>query len=201
MQKLTVNRSIVFFFSFLITLFLFFVAGNLIFVEQPASMFTALDSIKFSAASNNKLQVDNDNATSQVINTEKTKGRNSPSASQNISETVPSKLHYSSNEKDTKQLSIFTLEGDYFPLFKLKPDYPSHALEKGREGVCLVNYTIETNGKVRNVTAVDSECDVWFRKASIDAAKLFVYKPRVKNGMSVKVENVRNKFVFKILEK
>ena len=201
MQTLKANRSIVFFFSFLITLFLFFVAGNLIFIEQPASMFTALDSIKFSEINNNKLQVDNDKTTNQVINTEKTTGRNSPSASRNTSETVPSKLRYSSNEKDTKRLSIFTLEGDYFPLFKLKPDYPSHALEKGREGVCLVNYTIEANGKVGNVTAVDSKCDVWFRKASIDAAKLFVYKPRVKNGISVKVENVRNKFVFKILEK
>ena len=201
MMKFKKNKAYILTISFLITSFLFFVAGNLIFVQQPTSTFTTLDSIKFSKISNNKPQIDNNNSTSRATNSEKPEDNKKFNAPINSQKDVPSKLNYSSNKKDTKRESILTLEGDYFALFKLKPDYPPHALKKELEGVCLVSYTIETNGTVKDVSAVESECDDWFRKASIEAAKSFVYKPRVKNGVSVEVENIRNKFVFKILEK
>ena len=32
------------------------------------------------------------------------------------------------------------------------------------------------------------------------AAKSFIYKPRIKNGKPQRVEQVRNKFVYKIIE-
>lgn len=201
MRSFKINKIVILVISSLITSFLFFIAGNLIFVEQRASTFTTFDKIKFSKIDNNESQLYRNDASSQAINTEKIEDEKISNARKNFRESAPLRLSYSSNKKAVIRDSMLTLEGDYFPLFKLKPDYPPRALEKGREGFCLVNYTIEPNGTVRDVAAVDSDCDAWFRRASINAAKSFIYKPRVKNGVPLKVKNVRNKFVFKILEK
>ena len=186
--------------SSLITLFLFLIAGNLISVKQPGLTFININSINFSRASGVKPEIKNNSPVKQPINSEKTGSKNNLNSSYPLYKTTPSEFYYNPNEKTANQKTLLSLEGDYFPLFKLKPDYPLHALAKGREGVCLVNYTINTDGTVDDISVVEAECDSLFRNTSIDAAKSFVYKPRIKNGIPQEVQNVRNKFVFRILK-
>ena len=169
-------------------------------VEQPGLTFININSINFSQASGDKSEIKNNSPVKQPINSEKTESKNNLNSSYPLYKTTPSEFYYYPNEKIANQKTLLSLEGDYFPLFKLKPDYPLHALAKGREGVCLVNYTINTNGTVDDISVVEAECDSLFRNTSIQAAKSFVYKPRIKNGMPLKVQNVRNKFVFRILK-
>ena len=194
------RNSFILLMSSLITLFLFLIAGNLISVEQPALTFININSINFSQATGGKSEIKNNIPAKQPINPVKTGSKNDLNSSYSHSKTTPSKFYHYPNEKIANQKTILSLEGDYFPLFKLKPDYPSHALARGREGVCLVNYTINTDGTVDDISVVESECDPLFRNTSIQAAKSFVYKPRIKNGMPLEVQNVRNKFVFRILK-
>ena len=194
------RKSFILFMSSLITLFLFLIAGNLISVKQPGLTFVNINSINFSRASGDKPETKNNSPVKQPINSEKTGSKNNLNSSYPLYKTTPSKFYHYPNEKIANQKTILSLEGDYFPLFKLKPDYPSHALAKGREGVCLVNYTINTDGTVDDISVVEAECDSLFRNTSIQAAKSFVYKPRIKNGMPQEVQNVRNKFVFRILK-
>ena len=200
MSKLIKRNSFILSVSSLITLFLFLIAGNLISVEQPALTLININSINFSQAIGDKSEIKNNIPVKQPINSEKTESKNNLNSSYPLSKTTPSKFYHNPNEKITNQKTMLSLEGDYFPLFKLKPDYPSHALAKRREGVCLVNYTINTDGTVDDISVVESECDPLFRNTSIHAAKSFVYKPRIKNGMPQEVQNVRNKFVFRILK-
>lgn len=194
------RKTFILFMSSLITLFLFLIAGNLISVKQPGLTFININSINFSRASGDKPEIKNNSPVKQPINSEKTESKNNLNSSYPLYKTTPSEFYYNTNEKIANQKTLLSLEGDYFPLFKLKPDYPLHALAKGREGVCLVNYTINTNGTVDDISVIEAECDSLFRNTSIQAAKSFVYKPRIKNGMPQKVQNVRNKFVFRILK-
>lgn len=201
MSKLIKKNSVIFFTSSVITFFLFLTAGNLISLEQTTVILTNLDSISFSQAIGDKSEIKNNITSKQPLDTVKTSSKNNLNSSKPSPKTNPSEFYDNSNKKMINQKTMLSLEGDYFPLFKLKPDYPSHALAKGREGICLVNYTINTDGTVGDISVIESECDSLFRNASIHAAKSFVYKPRIKNGMPQEVQNVRNKFVFRILKK
>ena len=89
-------------------------------------------------------------------------------------------------------------DGNYFPRTKIPPIYPIHARNMGIEGFCTVKYTITKEGRVENVISLPGECRSLFRASSIEAAKKFLYKPRIVDGEPVKVENVKNKFIYKL---
>jgi len=64
-------------------------------------------------------------------------------------------------------------------------------------GDCLVRYTVTTAGTVKDVEVVKEQCPVVaFRRASIEAAKRFKYKPKVVDGEPVEVHGVSNMFHF-----
>lgn len=90
-------------------------------------------------------------------------------------------------------------EGDYLPIVKVAPMYPSRAASRGIEGTVLVEYTVTTNGTVKDVVVIESDpSSTIFHKASINAALKFKYKPRVVDGVAVEVPGVRNLFTFKL---
>jgi periplasmic protein TonB len=89
-------------------------------------------------------------------------------------------------------------EGDYLPIVKVAPIYPQRALSRGIEGHCIVEFTVTRAGTTRDARAVEGACDSAFKKASVEAADKFKYKPRVIDGQSVEVPGVRNKFTYKI---
>ena len=88
-------------------------------------------------------------------------------------------------------------DGEYLPIVKVAPVYPSRALSRGLEGYVIVEFTVTRTGTVRDVTVVESTSSL-FERAATEAALKFKYKPRVIDGEAVEVPGVRNKITFEI---
>lgn len=99
---------------------------------------------------------------------------------------------------DVKGVGGFASDGEYLPIVKVQPQYPSRALSRGIEGYVIVEFTVTTNGSVRDPVVVESEPSSIFDNAAIKAALKFKYKPRVIDGEPVEVPGVRNKITFAI---
>jgi protein TonB len=90
-------------------------------------------------------------------------------------------------------------DGEYLPIVKVAPVYPSRALSRGLEGYVIVEFTVTRQGTVRDASVVESTSTL-FERAAVDAALKFKYKPRVIDGEAVEVPGVRNKITFEIEE-
>jgi protein TonB len=97
-----------------------------------------------------------------------------------------------------KSIGGFGSDGEYLPIVKVQPTYPRRALQRGIEGYVIVEFTVTTNGSVRDAYVIDSEPPKTFDNAAIKAALKFKYKPRVIDGEAVEVSGVQNKITFAI---
>lgn len=88
-------------------------------------------------------------------------------------------------------------DGEYLPIVKVAPVYPSRALSRGLEGYVIVEFTVTRQGTVRDVSVVESTSSL-FERAAVEAALKFKYKPRVIDGEPVEVPGVQNKITFEI---
>jgi protein TonB len=92
-------------------------------------------------------------------------------------------------------------EGDYLPIVKVAPIYPQRALIRGIEGYCVVQYTVNRQGTIREPFVIEGQCtNSIFRRPSLQAALKFKYKPRMIDGHAVEVPGVQNKFTYVIEE-
>ncbi|MBB3062087.1 energy transducer TonB [Microbulbifer rhizosphaerae] len=92
-------------------------------------------------------------------------------------------------------------EGDYLPIVKVQPQYPRRALQRGIEGYVIVEYTVTTNGSVRDPKVVeaftlDGNPTTIFNRAAIKSALKYKYKPRVVDGQAMEVPGVKTKISF-----
>ena len=90
-------------------------------------------------------------------------------------------------------------DGEYLPIVKVAPVYPSRALSRGLEGYVIVEFTVTQAGAVKDVFVVESTSSL-FERAAVEAAYKFKYKPRVIDGVPVEVPGVRNKITFEITQ-
>lgn len=90
-------------------------------------------------------------------------------------------------------------DGEYLPIVKVAPVYPSRALSRGLEGYVIVEFTVTQTGATKDVVVVESTSSL-FERAAVDAAYKFKYKPRVIDGVAVEVPGVRNKITFEITQ-
>jgi protein TonB len=90
-------------------------------------------------------------------------------------------------------------DGEYLPIVKVAPVYPSRALSRGLEGYVIVEFTVTRQGTTRDAVVVESTSTL-FERAAVEAALKFKYKPRVIDGEPVEVPGVRNKITFEIAE-
>lgn len=91
-------------------------------------------------------------------------------------------------------------DGDYLPLNKVLPDYPTRALQRGITGYVVVKFTVTEEGTVENPVVVESKPPSIFDRSAIRAALKFKYKPKVVNGEPVAVDGVLNRIKFEIVE-
>ncbi len=91
----------------------------------------------------------------------------------------------------------FSSDGDYLPIVKPQPKYPTRAQSRGIEGYCTVEYTVTKTGETRDVVVVDCPQKV-FASASIKAARKFKYRPKVIDGEAIEVPGVRNRFTYNL---
>lgn len=84
---------------------------------------------------------------------------------------------------------------EYLPLVKAAPIYPPEAVAIGLEGYVIVEFTVNEEGRVEDLFIVESSSPL-FEQAALDAAREFEYKPRMINGVPVKVPGIRNRITF-----
>jgi len=88
-------------------------------------------------------------------------------------------------------------DGEYLPIVKVAPVYPSRALSRGLEGYVIVEFTVTQSGAVRDVFVVESTSTL-FERAATTAALKSKYKPRVIDGEPVDVRGVQHLITFLI---
>lgn len=101
--------------------------------------------------------------------------------------------------------SLAFSEGEYLPIVKVPPEYPSTALSRGIEGFCTVVYTVTETGTTRDPVPIPDQCvtkdgkpTTVFNRASVKAALKFKYKPKVVDGKPVEVPGVKNRFTYEM---
>ncbi len=106
---------------------------------------------------------------------------------------------------------------DYEPLFRQSPAYPALLRSVGAEGYVDFEFTVDSNGFVRNPRVTNlattarapsrsktigrySDTDRSFEAAALEALKRFRYAPRVVNGESTSVDGVRTRISFTLVD-
>jgi len=96
---------------------------------------------------------------------------------------------------------IGTGDGEYLPIVKVAPTYPIKAAAEGKEGECLVVFTVTTTGATKDVEVVSGSCPQVFARSSIMAAKKFKYKPRIVDGKAIEVPGIYNLFSYTLVKR
>jgi periplasmic protein TonB len=88
-------------------------------------------------------------------------------------------------------------EGDYLPIVRVAPVYPSRALSRGLEGFVDMSFTVTTTGTVKDPIVLQSTSSL-FERAATRAVLKFKYKPRVVDGVPVEVVGVKTRISFEL---
>jgi protein TonB len=88
-------------------------------------------------------------------------------------------------------------DGDFLPIVKVAPLYPRRAQTRGLEGQCLVEFTVDAIGAVKDAFVIECTSSL-FQKASLNAVLKFKYKPRVIDGVAEEVTGVQHIITFKL---
>ena len=91
-------------------------------------------------------------------------------------------------------------DGEFLPIVKVAPQYPSRASARGIEGFVLLEYTVTKQGTVLNPVVIQAEPAKIFNKAAINSALRYKYKPRVIDGVAQDVKGVRTRIIFKLAD-
>lgn len=88
-------------------------------------------------------------------------------------------------------------DGEYLPIVKVAPVYPSRAAQRGVQGDVVIEYTVTTSGSVRDPRVVSSDSSL-LNNAALKSASKYKYKPRVVDGVPVEVPGVRTIIKFRL---
>jgi len=88
-------------------------------------------------------------------------------------------------------------EGDYLPIVRVAPVYPSRAQSRGLEGFVDMSFTVTATGSVKDPIVLQSTSSL-FERAATRAVLKFKYKPRVVDGIPVEVTGVKTRITFKL---
>jgi TonB family protein len=91
---------------------------------------------------------------------------------------------------------------EYSPIVKYAPDYPLEAASRRAEGYVVVQYTVDEEGRTRDLIVVESASErgrgEMFHKSAVDSARKYRYVPRFENGIPVSVPGVRTIIRFEL---
>lgn len=93
--------------------------------------------------------------------------------------------------------SMNIAEGDYLPIVRVAPVYPSRAQSRGLEGFVDMSFTVTATGSVKDPIVLQSTSSL-FERAATRAVLKFKYKPRVVDGIPVEVTGVKTRITFKL---
>jgi len=86
---------------------------------------------------------------------------------------------------------------EYLPIVKVAPIYPPLAAARGLEGYVVVSYTVNETGSTENFIVLESSSTL-FEEASIESARKYRYRPRLENGLPVRVDGVTTRIIFEL---
>ena len=86
-------------------------------------------------------------------------------------------------------------EGDYLPIVRVAPVYPTRALTRELEGFVDMSFTVTTAGTVKDPIVLQSTSKL-FERAATRAVLKFKYKPCVVDGVPVEVVGVKTRITF-----
>ncbi len=107
-------------------------------------------------------------------------------------------------DKDVAKNTGFALsasDGEYLPIVKVAPLYPQSAASRGIEGYVLLEFTVTETGATADPVIIESQPKGVFDNAASKAVLKFKYKPRVENGLPIRVAGVRHVITFKLDKK
>jgi TonB family protein len=87
-------------------------------------------------------------------------------------------------------------EGESLPMFIMQPLYPVFENGEKPQGWVLLQFDVNTSGKVEKMKIVESRPARLFDQVTLDAAKNWRFKPKVKDGKRVNQRNTRARLVF-----
>lgn len=88
-------------------------------------------------------------------------------------------------------------DGALVNMVRVSPVYPARALAMGLEGYVVVQFDVDTSGRVINAVAIECSHSV-FEKEAVRAAERFRFKARVIDGVPLETQGIRNMFTFSI---
>jgi len=88
-------------------------------------------------------------------------------------------------------------DGEYLPIVRVAPIYPSRALSRGIEGYVDLEFTVTTAGTVKDPVVIETTSSL-FNRAAVRAVLKFKYKPRVVDGQPVEVPGVKTRIRFEL---
>lgn len=90
----------------------------------------------------------------------------------------------------------FDMDQEPKPLFRRLPEYPRVALQSGREGYAIVNFTISDSGIPTDIKAIETSGSKSFGAAAEDYIKGLRYAPRFESGEPVDTPDRKIKVSF-----
>ena len=87
-----------------------------------------------------------------------------------------------------------------FPITDVVPGYPTEAIIREVEGWVLVSFDVSALGTVSNIEVSDSEPRFTFDESAINAARNFLFKPHIENGIARDVTGIEYLFRFLLSE-
>jgi protein TonB len=122
----------------------------------------------------------------------------SPSDS-NMAIAAPS-MNFDINLSGGPNLGTAPSDTDVIPLVRVPPQYPIRATERGIEGWVVVEFTITTNGTVKDPKVVDSQPARIFDRAALRAVRKWKYKAKIVDGVPVERTGIQIRFPFELDE-
>lgn len=87
-------------------------------------------------------------------------------------------------------------EGEALPMFIMQPLYPVFKDGQKPQGWVLLQFDVDTSGKVEKPMIVESRPAKLFDQVTLDAAQKWRFKPKVTQGKRVKQSNTRARLIF-----
>ena len=76
--------------------------------------------------------------------------------------------------------------------------YPRRAQERGIEGYAVVQFTITTEGEIKDIQVIESEPKGVFDRSAIKATNEYQYEPCIENGQAFEIKDKKLKFSFQL---
>ncbi|HEY5703594.1 MAG TPA: energy transducer TonB [Gammaproteobacteria bacterium] len=77
------------------------------------------------------------------------------------------------------------IDSNVVPTRRIEPIYPPRAQRAGIEGYVVVEFTIDIEGKVKDIKVVESEPEGMFERAVRQALQKWEFPPKISNGKAV----------------